>query len=369
MHPSLEVLMVTTLAHLNDPSSVTDIPLLSTDQMADNNDLLHDISKPVSIVTSPSQAFIDVEKDEQPQQQQHKLSTRPKQIRHCAQVITPTIDESNKCNNIKKSVRFESVSIRIYDQCLGDHPCCSDGLPLSLDWTYSETPTVDIDTYENEKKNDQESHNNNPYQSSSIHSFRLDGHERESILEKIPSYQKRKMLGSRIGRNQSSFHLGGGNDDLGFQSFANLDDLFTVSLDCSSSDSCLTGKDLYDVFDVEMMDNSCTSNTTSNMGSSSSIDNNDLTLLLEENESVICPISSSEPKNNPKTLNDTTNTSHTTSSSTVDTEGNNELSLEWKREERRHFREKQGFGRRKVNHEFFTPPKSHSDDSVGLFES
>ena len=72
MHPSpLEVLMVTTLAHLNDPSSVRDIPMLSTDQMVvTTNDLpkqqLHDITKPREIVTtsSPSHACMDMKMDE-----------------------------------------------------------------------------------------------------------------------------------------------------------------------------------------------------------------------------------------------------------------------------------------------------------------
>lgn len=376
MHPSFDVLTVTTLTHLNDPSSVTDTPMLSTDQMVDKNDPSHAISKPVSIVTS---SFIDVAKDEaKTEQQQRKLLTRPKQIQESDQVIIPTIDNKSKTsNNTKKSVRFESVSIRVYDQCLGDHPCCSDGLPLSLDWTYSEESIIDIDTYENQKRNDQESNNNeNPCQSA-IQTLRLDGHERQCILENIPSYQKHKMLGSRIDRDQSSFHLGGDNDDFGFQSCSNLDDLFTVSLDFSSSDdSCLTGKDLHDVFDVEMMDSSCTDSittiTTSSSDDKSSIDNNDLTLLLvpslEENESTVSSVSSSESCNNPKTLIDKTNTS-TSSSTKIGSEEKDDLSLEWKRVERRHFRERQGFDHMRINHEFFTPPESCSDDSVGLFES
>lgn len=416
MHSSpLDVLMVTTLAHLNDPSSVTDIPMLSTDQMVvTTNDLpkqLHDITKPDEIVaTNPTHARSDIKMEDeeveiQQQHHHHELTfTRPNLVQEKTQGNTPTnhpLSSSSNNNNTsctKKSVRFNSVSIRIYNQCFGDHPCCSDGLPLSLDWTYTETPTIDIDTYEKTKQGIQLLSSTSSYSSinsrSSIQSFRLSGHERKCILEKLPSYQKHKMLGCRMDRDQSSFHLGDDEEnDLCFQSFTNLDDLFTVSLDASSDtsslgcndmgdnddDSCLVGKDLHDVFDVEMIDNSnggggvnissCTKSTTScsDDSSISSIDNHDMTLLLvpslKENELTISSMSStsSEPRKTVITEMEEKEQASSPPSS----------SLSWKRAERRNYRETQGFVRRRVNHEFFTPPTTKSsrnkDTSVELF--
>ena len=51
-----------------------------------------------------------------------------------------------------KTVRFQSVSVRIYNQILGDHPFCSSGLPIALGWTFSEVDPIDIDTYEKYRK-------------------------------------------------------------------------------------------------------------------------------------------------------------------------------------------------------------------------
>lgn len=45
-----------------------------------------------------------------------------------------------------RKVRFGTVTIRQYDQTLGDHPNCSIGPPVTLDWTYQqqeERPSVD----------------------------------------------------------------------------------------------------------------------------------------------------------------------------------------------------------------------------------
>lgn len=49
----------------------------------------------------------------------------------------------------KKSVSFSTVNIREHQVILGDHPCTSDSLPLSLGWAHTEEQRVmDVDTYE-----------------------------------------------------------------------------------------------------------------------------------------------------------------------------------------------------------------------------
>lgn len=39
--------------------------------------------------------------------------------------------------NMKKQVQWKGVFVREYNSTKGDHPFCSDSLPVSLDWTYS----------------------------------------------------------------------------------------------------------------------------------------------------------------------------------------------------------------------------------------
>jgi hypothetical protein len=48
----------------------------------------------------------------------------------------------------KKSVSFSSLEIREYKVVIGDHPCCTRGVPLSLGWDYCEGGTLDLDAYE-----------------------------------------------------------------------------------------------------------------------------------------------------------------------------------------------------------------------------
>jgi hypothetical protein len=48
----------------------------------------------------------------------------------------------------KKSVSFSSLEIREYEVVIGDHPCCSRGVPVSLGWEYSEAGPLNLDEYE-----------------------------------------------------------------------------------------------------------------------------------------------------------------------------------------------------------------------------
>ena len=49
-----------------------------------------------------------------------------------------------------KEVRFGTVLVRDYEIILGDHPCCSFGPPLTIDWDYQEGEPLDVDSYEAE---------------------------------------------------------------------------------------------------------------------------------------------------------------------------------------------------------------------------
>lgn len=52
----------------------------------------------------------------------------------------------------RKSVSFSSLQIRSYSVTVGDHPCCTAGLPLTLDWDYTEEVSeFTVDEYEEER--------------------------------------------------------------------------------------------------------------------------------------------------------------------------------------------------------------------------
>lgn len=62
----------------------------------------------------------------------------------------PILKSSNRAKRTSKNtnVQFKSAHIRTYSQVLGDHPCCSSGLPLSLGWRYSSEQTISVDEME-----------------------------------------------------------------------------------------------------------------------------------------------------------------------------------------------------------------------------
>ena len=48
----------------------------------------------------------------------------------------------------KHRVSFDTVTVRDYHVTLGDHPSCAKGVPLSLDWEYTQLPPKKIDAFE-----------------------------------------------------------------------------------------------------------------------------------------------------------------------------------------------------------------------------
>mmetsp|Transcript_5861 Transcript_5861/g.8437 ORF Transcript_5861/g.8437 Transcript_5861/m.8437 type:complete len:202 (+) Transcript_5861:61-666(+) len=56
--------------------------------------------------------------------------------------------QQHSFNSSSSSVSFSCVEIREYDLTLGDHPSCSYGPPISLDWKYKVSCNLDIDEYE-----------------------------------------------------------------------------------------------------------------------------------------------------------------------------------------------------------------------------
>lgn len=51
-------------------------------------------------------------------------------------------------SSLAKTVVFDHVEIRFYDQTIGDNPSTSSGPPITLDWRYDEEDIIKIDDYE-----------------------------------------------------------------------------------------------------------------------------------------------------------------------------------------------------------------------------
>ena len=49
---------------------------------------------------------------------------------------------------IQKSVSFDQIHIRQYQQDIGDNPSCSSGPPVAINWDYSDMRSIDVAEYE-----------------------------------------------------------------------------------------------------------------------------------------------------------------------------------------------------------------------------
>lgn len=64
----------------------------------------------------------------------------------------PPSSTQRKSSGRRTSVHFEFVEIREYSITIGDNPYCSRGVPISLNWDYSEGRVVPIDLFESANK-------------------------------------------------------------------------------------------------------------------------------------------------------------------------------------------------------------------------
>jgi len=61
------------------------------------------------------------------------------------------INEVNAGDHTSKNrphIKFTSITIRTYDCTIGDNPACKDGIPVSLDWSFTERDPVSLNEYE-----------------------------------------------------------------------------------------------------------------------------------------------------------------------------------------------------------------------------
>jgi hypothetical protein len=70
---------------------------------------------------------------------------------HPPSIDLPPKRESMVEPHIATKVHFSSIEIRSYIVTIGDHPCCTIGCPITLDWDYIMDDTISIDEYELQK--------------------------------------------------------------------------------------------------------------------------------------------------------------------------------------------------------------------------
>jgi len=101
-----------------------------------------------------------------------------------------TNDSKHAAHSHHRSVSFSDCNIRTYPQVLGDHPCCSEGCPIQLGWSYTNETSIKVDEYESLYHN-----TNTPCQNQG--ELRLTPEERRSILISTKQqYNKQHSSGS-----------------------------------------------------------------------------------------------------------------------------------------------------------------------------
>mmetsp|Transcript_3986 Transcript_3986/g.6135 ORF Transcript_3986/g.6135 Transcript_3986/m.6135 type:complete len:162 (+) Transcript_3986:153-638(+) len=68
----------------------------------------------------------------------------------------PILQQSKKKSlsrsQVSRRTSFTTISVREYEQCLGDCPATQEGAPISLSWNYEEKESISLDEYEEARK-------------------------------------------------------------------------------------------------------------------------------------------------------------------------------------------------------------------------
>jgi hypothetical protein len=54
--------------------------------------------------------------------------------------------------HVATRVQFTVVNVRSYSITIGDHPCCTVGCPITLDWDYNDQDSMSLDDYEEQQQ-------------------------------------------------------------------------------------------------------------------------------------------------------------------------------------------------------------------------
>ena len=83
-----------------------------------------------------------------PKKQERGRSHSPATLRFPSFGRSKSRSKSSSSRRPKRSVSFDKVQIREFQQVLGEHPCSDDGPSLALGWEYNEKKQINLDRYE-----------------------------------------------------------------------------------------------------------------------------------------------------------------------------------------------------------------------------
>ncbi len=95
----------------------------------------------------------------------------------------------------RKQVNFSTVVVRDYEVTLGDHPCCSYGPPITLDWDYLQHEPVCINEFEFHQSKGRRTRRE----------MMMTYYKRKNMLS-LAGFDEKDFKASKRGINRSKFH-------------------------------------------------------------------------------------------------------------------------------------------------------------------
>lgn len=149
-------------------------------------------------------------------------SSSSRQITSTSNNSNDSLHSNSHSNSHKSVVSFGNCEVRKYTQVLGDHPCCSEGCPIQLGWSYTCEESIKVDDYErvyhtvNNTVNSQEEGNDTEQSVTMqkytvLHELRLTPEERRSIL--ILSKQQEYVNATNASASDSEEYENDENDN------------------------------------------------------------------------------------------------------------------------------------------------------------
>merc|ERR1712029_258600 len=77
----------------------------------------------------------------------------PSSISRRCSLDSSCVDQSMITGIQGRRCSFSTISVREYDQTVGDSPSCHHGAPITLGWKYAEQKSVSLDEFEKYRKN------------------------------------------------------------------------------------------------------------------------------------------------------------------------------------------------------------------------
>mmetsp|Transcript_5176 Transcript_5176/g.11242 ORF Transcript_5176/g.11242 Transcript_5176/m.11242 type:complete len:169 (-) Transcript_5176:1271-1777(-) len=85
------------------------------------------------------------------------IAPRPRTVIARRSSLDSSYLQQSKVPGAQRRCSFTTISVREYDQTVGDSPSCQDGAPLALGWNYAEQESVSLDEFEEVRKNQRRS--------------------------------------------------------------------------------------------------------------------------------------------------------------------------------------------------------------------